>query len=436
MPCRRVPSPGGAAIPSARRTLIPSLHPPPGSLHPSACRMKILRLLGSLTLLLLAASAALATPDPDEHFLAPLVDNPDAEVIPGQYIVVFRPDVSLANARVFADSLNIGRFIHIGREFKAVAGPLSPEMLHQVRARSDLVDYVHVDQIARIQALAQYNPDWGLDRVDQRKLPLDDYYIYAMHEGANAHVYIIDTGINHDHVNFRGNAWSGYNFHDNMHLAEDDNGHGTHVAGTVGSSTWGVAKSASLISVRVLGANGSGSMSNVVAGVAWAAEHHRNSLLKKSVAIISLTTSANQPLDDAVLAAIHAGLTVVAAAGNEGRDACHFSPGRVSAVITVAASDINDVRAGFSNYGPCVDIFAPGVSITSTWIGSYTATRTLSGTSIAAPHVAGIAALRLIQNRSIDSPTALKEDIIRESTKDIITDTRGSPNRLAYIYYR
>ncbi|KCV69772.1 hypothetical protein H696_04181 [Fonticula alba] len=366
-----------------------------------------------------------------EHLPVPLIHNADAETIPDQYVVVFRPDISVAEARVFADSLDIGRFVHIGSQFKAVSGRMTAGMLRRVRTRPDLVQYVEPDQVVRVGAITQPNAPWGLDRVDQRNIPLDTQFSYYNHGGSGVNVYVLDTGINHAHIDFGGHASHGYNFHDNNGNANDDNGHGTHCAGTIGSYTWGVAKNAALISVRVLGTSGAGVMSNVIAGVAWVAERHKQAFRKKTIASMSLESEAYAALDEAVAAAINAGVAVIAAAGNSNRDACLSSPARVSSAITVAATDKYDNRASFSNWGSCVDIFAPGVAITSTWIGSTTATATLSGTSMAAPHVAGVAALALGQGGAL-TPASLKNTLLRNATPNVVKDPRGSPNRMVF----
>ncbi|KCV68475.1 hypothetical protein H696_04769 [Fonticula alba] len=379
--------------------------------------------------LLLAVMATAASAQIDENTLVPVILAEDAEVIPGQYIVVFRPEVSLEHARIFADSISIGRVFNIGNEFKAVAGPISEDLLARIRRRSDLIDFIEPDQIVRVDA-SQSNATWGLDRSDQASLPLNSKFNYYDSAGSGVNVYVVDTGINHGHTDFGGRAKNGYNFHGGNSNANDDNGHGTHCAGTVGGKTWGMAKKATLYSVKVLGANGSGSLSNVAAGVSW----HKKSSNKKTIASMSLGGGANNTVDNAVRSAITAGVSVIVAAGNENRDACNSSPARVSTAVTVSASDKNDTRASFSNYGSCSHIFAPGVSITSTWIGSSSATKTISGTSMACPHVAGAAALMMGQSGAL-SPATVKNNLINNSTKNKIKDVKGTPNRLLFAKY-
>jgi subtilisin family serine protease len=274
----------------------------------------------------------------------------------------------------------------------------------------------------------QNNPTWGLDRIDQRDRPLNAQYTYTP-TGVGVNVYIIDTGIRRTHTQFGGRAVIGFDSIGDGQNTNDCNGHGTHVAGTVGGSTYGVAKGVTLHAVRVLDCNGDGTDSTVIAGVDWVSAHR----ISPAVANMSLGGGASSALDTAVQNSISAGVTYAIAAGNDyGIDACTESPGRVAAALTVGSSNSVDAKSDFSNIGTCVDLFAPGSSITSSWNTSDTATNTISGTSMATPHVAGVAALYL-QNNSTASPATVASAIINTATTNHLTAIgAGSPNRLLY----
>ena len=235
-------------------------------------------------------------------------------------------------------------------------------------------------------------PSWGLDRIDATDTPLNDSYKYFS-TGNSSYVYVIDTGIYSGHADFAGRVTSGYSAISDGNGSEDCNGHGTHVAGTIAGSTYGVAKSTRVVAVRVLDCAGSGYSSSVVAGINWVTQSHPGGA---GIINLSLGGSANTAIDSAVADATAAGLTVVVAAGNSSADACSSSPARAPSALTIGAIDRADTQASYSNYGSCVDLWAPGTNITSAWIGSSSATRTISGTSMASPHVAGLAA-RLAQ---------------------------------------
>jgi subtilisin family serine protease len=277
----------------------------------------------------------------------------------------------------------------------------------------------------------QLNAPWGLDRIDQQLLPLSRSYTFTG-TGLGVNAYVIDTGIYPSHADFGGRASAAYDA-----LGEngiDCNGHGTHVAGTIGSSTFGVAKSVRLFGVRVIGCSGSGSWSDVINGINWVTWHRRQPAQQNSPAVanISLGGGAETSVDVAIRNSIRANVTYVVAAGNANADARLYSPGRLPEAITVAATDINDIRGSFSNWGPAIDLFAPGVQITSTWIGGELMIRTLSGTSMASPHTAGVAALYLQSHRSA-SPAVVRSALVGASTNGIISNVgQETPNRMLF----
>ncbi len=276
----------------------------------------------------------------------------------------------------------------------------------------------------------QSNATWGLDRIDQRSLPLSKTYTYSAIASAVT-AYVIDTGIYTSHTDFGGRASVGVDEIGDGRNGIDCNGHGTHVAGTIGGSTYGVAKSVKLVAVRVLDCSGSGSTSGVVAGIDWVTSHHNG----PSVANMSLGGGASTTLDNAVSKSISSGVVYAVAAGNDGLDACKKSPARVSSAITVGATDSSDTKPRWSNYGSCLDLFAPGVSITSDWNTSNSAINTISGTSMATPHVTGVAALYLSGHTSA-TPTEVRNALVANATSGVVKSAgRNSPNLLLFSNY-
>ena len=376
------------------------------------------------------AAGATQPAGPPDRALAPLVgvDRPDA--IAGRYIVVLERGAPRAAAdSVRADAVSRGgRVSHqYGHALDGFAATLPASALDGVR-RNPNVAYVEADAVVRADD-TQAGATWGLDRSDQRSLPLDGSYTYDR-AGAGVTAYIVDSGIRTTHTQFGGRAIAGYSAVNDGRGAQDCNGHGTHVAGTVGSSTYGVAKQVSLISVRVLGCDGSGSSSGVIAGVDWVTAHHQAG--QPAVANMSLGGGAWTALDTAVGNSIADGVTYAVAAGNENVNACNSSPARLAAAITVGATTSSDTRSSFSNYGSCLDLFAPGSSITSAYHTADTATTTMSGTSMASPHVAGAAALYLQANPGA-APAAVRDALVNGATPNLVGNAgTGSPNRLLY----
>ncbi|MDG4764134.1 S8 family peptidase [Solwaraspora sp. WMMD406] len=357
-------------------------------------------------------------------------DSPDA--IAGSYIVVFSDDATASSqARTTDLAARYGAKVrHVySHALTGFAATMSESAARRLAARPD-VAYVEQDGVVRTQATQINPPSWGLDRIDQRNLPLDNSYTYPT-TASTVRAYVIDTGIRTTHSTFGGRASWGTNTTGDGNNT-DCNGHGTHVAGTIGGSQYGVAKGVSLIAVKVLNCAGSGSFAGVAAGVDWVTGHHATGV--PAVANMSLGgAGSNATVENAVRNSIADGVVYAIASGNSNSDACNFTPARVAEAITVNASTSTDARASFSNWGTCTDIFAPGQSITSAWHTSDTATNTISGTSMAAPHVAGAAALILAASPNM-SPAQVATTMFGNSTPNKITNPgTGSPNRLLFV---
>ncbi len=350
--------------------------------------------------------------------------------IPGQYIIVFKEGVTDAPglARRLTAANGGSLLFTYEHAIKGFAAKL-PDAAATALRNNPNVAYVEQDQVMRAIA-TQSNATWGLDRVDARS-GLDGSYTYNV-TGSGVNSYVIDTGILLSHQDFGGRAVTGFDAVTAGGTATDCNGHGTHVAGTMGGSTWGVAKGTKLHAVRVLGCNGSGAYSGVIAGVDWVTANH----VKPAVANMSLGGGVSTALDDAVNRSIAAGVSYSIAAGNGDRlglqvDACTVSPARVGAAMTIGATTQSDAKTSWSNYGNCVDFFAPGYQITSAWYTGNTATNTISGTSMAAPHVAGAAALYLETNKSA-TPQQVRDALYDATTKGIVTSSSTANNHLLY----
>lgn len=342
--------------------------------------------------------------------------------IAGRYIVVLeKAELSLRGEKPLASAQGLARAAgaKVTHEYEHALAGFAGEMSEAsalALAADPRVAYVAEDGIVELAA-TQSGAAWGLDRIDQRDLGLNGNYTYHS-TGAGVHAYVIDTGMRLTHGEYAGRVGNGYDAVTAGGNASDCNGHGTHVAGTIGGSTYGVAKSATLHPVRVLDCSGSGSYAGVIAGINWVTANH----VKPAVANMSLGGGAYQPVDDAVTASVNAGVTYAIAAGNSNANACNYSPARTPAAITVGSTDSNDARSSFSNYGSCVDLFAPGGSITSAWYSSDTATAVLSGTSMAAPHAAGVAALYLQL-----APTATPAQVAARLTSAAVAGAVGNP---------
>lgn len=407
------------------------------------------RLFGLALAAMMIIASCQKTPDLDPiqpDLKKAQVEESDYRVIPGQYIVVLNEfpgqpkgkaagyEAGIANARQAAQGLlneNRIQANKIGRVYAFALDGFSATLTEEemIRlARDKRVKYIEPDQIISISG-SQSNATWGIDRVDQRDRPLNQTYTWDA-TGSGVRAYIIDTGILLTHNEFGGRASFGFDaFGGN---GTDGNGHGTHVAGTVGGTIYGVAKNVLLIAIRVLDNSGSGSTSGVIAGMDWVAANH----IKPAVANMSLGGGASTSIDDAVARMYDAGVPVIVAAGNgnmAGREqpACNYSPARAPKAYTVGATTSSDAKASYSNYGDCVNIFAPGSSITSAWHTSNTATNTISGTSMASPHVAGGAALFLEKNPGATAQQVY-DAITSNSTKNKVTSSKTTNNHLLY----
>jgi subtilisin family serine protease len=395
-------------------------------------RRVLLAAIAAVTLALALSPAASAAPATGTILSA---HGPGA--LNGQYLVVLKDNATLRSRGVssMARSLTDRHNGTLGYTYQRALHGFSIRMSEQ-RAKELAADpavaSVEQDHVVHISDTQQNPPSWGLDRIDQRNLPLNNAYNFDT-TASNVHAYVIDTGLRITHQTFGGRASNGRDTVDNDNVAQDGNGHGTHVAGTIAGTQYGVAKGVQVVGVRVLNNAGSGTTAGVVAGIDWVTAN----AIKPAVANMSLGGGADATLDTAVNNSINSGVTYAIAAGNGdvlGRplDACTQSPARVPAAITVGATQQNDAKASFSNIGSCVDIFAPGVGITSSWNSSDTATNTISGTSMATPHVTGAAALILAGNPSF-SPQQVRDTMVSNATTGVVgSPGAGSPNRLLF----
>ncbi|KAI7889451.1 serine protease 1 [Mucor mucedo] len=413
---------------------------------------------------LLVATVANAKPlsFQEDDSMAPLYISSEAETIANSYIVVLKDHLSVNDIKehaswissmstkehAFADWLNPHtttagiEHVYDTPKLKGYSGKFDGNVLRAIRQSED-VAFVEHDSMVYANEL-QRNAPWGLSRVSHPDpLTFKNYqkYQYDPNGGKGIKVYVIDTGVNVDHTDFGGRAIWGKTV-PNGDRDEDGNGHGSHCAGTIGGSRYGIAKQATPVAVKVLRSNGSGTMSDVVRGVDWATTEHlreaahaqdKGTKYKGAVANMSLGGGKSPSLDLAVNGAVESGIVFAVAAGNDNSDACSYSPAAAELAITVGASTINDERAYFSNYGECVDVFAPGLNILSVWRGSRYATNTISGTSMASPHVAGLAAYFLSLEEGKVTPKQIKDKILRLATKDALDKIPAdTPNLLIY----
>ncbi|MEU4075710.1 serine protease [Streptomyces venezuelae] len=383
--------------------------------------------VAALTLGSLATLPAAAAPAAPEG----VIGNAGAEgTIAGSYIVTLDESAQAETAKGRAVAAKFGA--KIKRTYTSAVNGYAVELSEaqaKKLAADPAVTSVVQNRVFHVDGTQPSPPSWGLDRIDQKALPLNQSYTYPDTAGQGVTAYIIDTGVRITHSDFGGRASYGYDAIDNDNTAQDGHGHGTHVAGTVAGTSYGVAKKAKIVGVRVLDNSGSGTTEQVVAGIDWVT---RNAV-KPAVANMSLGGGVDTVLDAAVRNSIASGVTYAVAAGNDSSNASNYSPARVTEAITVGSTTNTDARSSFSNYGTVLDIFAPGSSITSSWNTSDSATNTISGTSMATPHVAGAAAVYLAGNPTA-TPAQVSTALTTAATPNVVTNPgSGSPNRLLYV---
>lgn len=352
--------------------------------------------------------------------------------VPGEYIVVLKDnlkEVAQLGPESIAQEVALkhgGQVLHSYKSaLKGFTLRLSEAQVQKL-LQDPRVAYVQENGYVQVSA-TQTGATWGIDRVDQTSLPLNQAYTYN-NNASGVHAYIVDTGVRLTHSQFTGRMGNGFDSITAGGTGADCHGHGTHVAGTVGGTTWGIAKGVTIHPVRVLDCTGYGTDAQVIAGIDWVVQNH----VKPAVANMSLGGDASQPLDDAVTAAVNAGIVFAVAAGNDSSSACNYSPARTPNAITVGSTTSSDARSSFSNYGTCLDIFAPGSSITSASNSSDTGSTSMSGTSMASPHVAGAAALYLGANPTA-TPQQVRDALVANGTANKVTSPgTGSPNVLLY----
>jgi cerevisin len=380
-----------------------------------------------IALICLVVAAATALPISQ---MAPLLEEGD--IIPGSYIVTFKKDVDVTVAKSFADSFSARKFWNIGGNFVGFAGEFSDAVVDHIRSHVEIVEVVERNAIARTNARQQNPPSWGLGASSSITATNPGYYDYPDHAGAGAVIYIIDTGIRITHNDFGGRAVWGARY--GQGGFEDGNGHGTHCAGTAAGTAYGIAKSATLVAVGVLGPSGSGSWDDVISGVEYSADNC-DSRGAQCVGSMSLGGSTNTAVNNACNAFVSDRRFLAVAAGNSNANAQNYSPAGAADVYTVMATDSAARKASYSNYGAVCSIWAPGSSITSAWSTSDSATNTISGTSMACPHVAGAGALAFISGRGVNGDRfALENYINAQGTMNAISGVpSGTVNRALHV---
>jgi subtilisin family serine protease len=394
-------------------------------------RMSRGRLIAGMGFVAAAAAVATFVAMPAQAAEGQILQAGGANAVDGKYIVVLKDNNDNFAASAVtkqADTLGAKYGAQVGYKYtsalKGFSISATEQQAKQLAADSN-VAYVQQSHKFTVSETQANPPSWGIDRVDQKDLPLDNSYTWT-NDGTGVTAFVIDTGVMIEHPTFGGRATNGIDTIDGDDVAQDGFGHGTHVAGTIAGTEYGVAKGVNVVAVRVLGDDGSGTTEQVVAGIDWVSQNHSG----PSVANMSLGGPADQALDTAVQNSIASGVTYAVAAGNESSDASGVSPARVPEAATVAASDINDAQAEFSNFGEIVDLYAPGVDITSAWNDG--ATNTISGTSMATPHVAGAAA-QFLQANPQAAPADVVAGLTGVATPDKITNpSPGTPNLLLY----
>ncbi|WP_425579128.1 S8 family peptidase [Streptomyces lannensis] len=389
-----------------------------------------MRWAGSLTAVTTVAALSALSPTAQAAPEGVVLGAGGPGTVSGSYIVTLKGGTKAPSAlgRSIAEKYGAKISQTYGTALNGYAVRVDERQARRLAADSHVASVVQ-DTRVTLDRYQKNPPSWGLDRIDQPNQPLDHGYTWPEPAGAGVTVYVIDTGIRISHKDFGGRAGYGWDFVDNDRTASDANGHGTHVAGTAVGTRYGVAKRAKVVAVRVLDAKGAGTTAQVIAGIDWVTRHAR----KPAVANLSLGGYASTQLDAAVRNSIASGVSYTVAAGNEGLPAGLYSPARVPQAITVGAGDRKDTRAVFSNWGSGLDLFAPGVAITSDSSASDTATATLSGTSMAVPHAAGAAALYLAKHPKA-TPAQVSRALVQQAVRGRVKNAgTGSPDRLLHV---